>query len=65
MFAAINVCVFAKQTSSLLLLMFLILVMRVRESKGYNFLCAIYVCEFVKIAKFANINHARTFVDLQ
>ena len=35
------------------------------ESKGYNYWCATNVCEFVKIAKFANINRARTFVDLQ
>ncbi len=35
------------------------------ESKGYKFLRAINVCEFVKIAKFMNINRARTFVDLQ
>ena len=35
------------------------------ESKDYKFLRAIYVCDFGKIAKFANINRARTFVDLQ
>ncbi len=35
------------------------------ERKSYKFLRAINVCEFVKIAKFANINRARTFVDLQ
>ncbi len=35
------------------------------ESKAYKFWRAINVCEFVKIAKFANINRARTFVDLQ
>ncbi len=35
------------------------------ESKDYKFWRAINVCEFVKIAKFANINRARTFVDLQ
>ena len=35
------------------------------ESKGYKFLRAINVSEFVKIAKFANIYRARTFVDLQ
>ncbi len=35
------------------------------ESKVYKFWRAINVCEFVKIAKFANINRARTFVDLQ
>ncbi len=35
------------------------------ESKAYNFVRAINVCEFVKNVKFTNINWARTFVDLQ
>ncbi len=93
MFAAINVRVFEKQTSSLLLMFadsclegqhFLqpcftkvsitpLKMVRFEkfnldlkvESNGYKFLRAIYVCEFVKITKFANINRARTLVDLQ
>ena len=35
------------------------------ESKAYKSWRAINVCEFIKIAKFANINRTRTFVDLQ
>ena len=35
------------------------------ESKGYKFSHATNVCEFVKIAKFANIYRTWTFVDLQ
>ena len=61
MFAAINVCIFAKQTSSLLLMF----ADSCHESKAYNFLRAINVCEFAKNAKFANINRTRTFLDLQ
>ncbi len=32
------------------------------ESKAYKFWRAINVCEFAKIAKFANINRARTLI---
>ncbi len=39
------------------------LVLKVDES--YKYLCAIHVCEFAKNVKVANINRARTFVDLQ
>ena len=35
------------------------------DNKSYKCLCAINVCEFAKNAKFANINRALTFVDLQ
>ncbi len=35
------------------------------ENKAYKFWRAMNVCEFDKIAKFANINRARIFIDLQ
>ena len=35
------------------------------DNESYKCLHAINVCEFAKNAKFANINRARTFVDLQ